>query len=41
MNKSKLITAFCAAFSVLTAPAVFAQATITVNADKPGHAVSP
>ena len=41
MSKSKLITVLCAAFSVLTAPAVFAQATITVNTDKPGHAVSP
>lgn len=41
MTKSKTITAICAAFSVLAAPAVFAQATITVNADKPGHAVSP
>jgi alpha-L-arabinofuranosidase len=41
MIKSNSITGFLAALFLFAAPAVFAQATITVDADKPGHAVSP
>ena len=39
--KSNLSTSFLTALSLLVAPAIFAQATITVGADKPGRAVSP
>jgi len=39
--KSKVTIGCLAALFLFTAPAVFAQATITVDADKPGHPVSP
>lgn len=41
MIKIKNFLALAAAFSLLASPAVFAQATITVNVNQPGHAVSP
>src|SRR5271165_3676881 len=39
--KSNVSTSLFAVISLLAAPAIFAQATITVDVDKPGHAVSP
>jgi len=39
--KPNLSTCLSAALSLFTTQAVFAQATITVDVDKPGHAVSP
>jgi alpha-L-arabinofuranosidase len=39
--KSNVSTSLLTALSLLVAPAIFAQATITVEADKPGSAVSP
>ena len=39
--KSKVTTGCLAVLFLFTAPAIFAQATITVDTDKPGHPVSP
>jgi len=39
--KSNIIIGCLAALFLFVAPVVFAQATITVDVDKPGHAVSP
>ena len=39
--KTNFSTSLLVAISFLAAPAIFAQATITVDVDKPGHPVSP